>query len=151
MVSPTLMPSLATSMGLRAPTSTRITFLASGFCDSSSGHLKSWVSQPQRRLDDGIEIAFGGVDQRRMAFEITEGTAATPFDFEAAVVGDGFHRETDFVHMGDDEDAWCFAPAADGVPRCRIKFPAASVSVLAHSGNRRWTVSKTGVSCSLTP
>ena len=40
-----------------------------------------------------------------MAFEITEGAAAAPFDFETAIVGDGFHGETDFVQVSDNENA----------------------------------------------
>ena len=66
------------------------------------------------QFDDGVVIAFCRVDQRRMAREKAQFAAAEPFDFEQAVLGDGFHFEADFVHVGDDEDARSFCVCCGG-------------------------------------
>ena len=80
-----------------------------------------------------------------MAGERAEFATAAPFDFKQAVFGDGFHGEADFVHVGDDEDAWSFCICAVGA-EMRIRLPASSVSGLAQGGSKRSTDARTGAS-----
>ena len=105
MVSPTLMPSLATSIGIARADIDADRVFGVGLLRFVIRPLEIVGVPAERQLDDGVQIAFGSVHQRGMALKITEGAAAAPFDFEAAIVRDRFHGETDFVHVSDNQNA----------------------------------------------